>query len=80
MKPLLNVRYVLLSDYATVDHTGKLIVAGLYTEDLVVPSLPALLSTLVLTVLVETPEKKLKLRLSIEAPSDVIVILLRIER
>lgn len=74
MKPPFNVRYVLVSDYATIDHTGKLIVAGLYTEDLVVPSVPTLLSSVVVTVLAETPETKLDFRLMIESPSGALLM------
>ena len=66
-----NVRYVLVSDYATIDHTGKLIVAGLYTEDLVVPSVPTILSSIVVTILAEMPDTKRSFRLMVETPSGV---------
>ncbi len=70
----LKIRYVLISDYATIDHSGKLIVAGLYTEDLVVPSVPTLLGSLVLTVLAEAPANKLAFQINLVAPSGAIVI------
>jgi hypothetical protein len=66
-----NVRYVLVSDYATIDHTGKLVIAGLYTEDFVVPSVPTILSSVVLTVLAEMPDAKRNFRLTVETPSGV---------
>jgi hypothetical protein len=69
-----NVRYVLVSDYATIDHTGKLIVAGLYTEDLVVPSVPTILAALVVTILAEMPDTKRNFRLTVETPSGVPLI------
>jgi hypothetical protein len=74
MKAPLNVRYVLISDYATVDHTGKLIVAGLYTEDLVVPSVPSMLGTFVLTILAEAPTQPLDFVLTVETPSGAVLI------
>jgi hypothetical protein len=74
MRPFLKVRYVLISDYATVDHSGKFVIAGLYTEDLVVPSIPAVVSPIVLTVLLEGPERDLKLRFTVEAPSGSQII------
>jgi|ERR1700751_4835676 hypothetical protein len=69
-----KVRYVLVSDYATVDRGGKLVIAGLYTEDLVVPSLPTLIGSLVFTVLAEPPKEKRKFRFEVESPSGLIVL------
>jgi hypothetical protein len=74
MKAPLNIRYVLISDYATVDQSGKLVVAGLYTEDLIVPSVPSALGTLVLTVLAETPERILNFQLTVETPSGAVLM------
>ncbi|QIO34656.1 DUF6941 family protein [Bradyrhizobium sp. 1(2017)] len=71
MTPL-KVRYVLVSDYATVDHAGKLVIAGLYTEDMVVPALPAMFSTLVITILTETPTESVSFRFTVEAPSGAV--------
>ncbi len=67
------VRYVLVSDYATIDHTGKLIIAGLYTEDLVVPVAPLLLSSLVVTILAKPPATKINFQLSLLAPNDSVI-------
>jgi hypothetical protein len=72
--PPLNVRYVLVSDYATIDHTGKLVVAGLYTEDLVVPSVPTVLNSLVLSILAETPSKTMGFQVTLESPSGTVVM------
>jgi hypothetical protein len=74
MTPLFKVRYVLVSDYATVDRGGKLLIAGLYVEDLVVPSLPTLISSLVFTVLAEPPKERRKFRFEVESPSGLIVL------
>jgi hypothetical protein len=74
MKAPLNIRYVLISDYATVDHTGKLVVAGLYTEDMVVPSVPSILGTFVLTIVAETPAQPLDFVLTVEMPSGKILM------
>ncbi|OKO87575.1 hypothetical protein AC629_13630 [Bradyrhizobium sp. NAS80.1] len=71
---LFNVRYVLVSDYGTVEHAGKLVIAGLYTEDMVVPALPAIFSSLVFTVIAETPAETTDYRFTVEAPSGGIVI------
>jgi hypothetical protein len=73
MKPPFDVRYVLVSDYATIDHTGKLIIAGLYTEDIVVPVAPLFLSSLVITILAKPPASKVNFQLSLLAPNDSII-------
>ena len=72
--PLLDVRYVLISDYATVDHQGKLVIAGLYTEDLVVQTVPSVLNSLVLTIVAETPAKQLDFVLKVETPSGKVLM------
>jgi hypothetical protein len=69
----LKVRYVLISDYGTIDRAGKLVLAGLYTEDLIVPDVPATVSTFVVTIVAEAPKKTLRFSVRIVSPSDIAV-------
>jgi hypothetical protein len=70
----LKVRYVLISDYAAVDNRGKLVVGGLYTEDLVVPSVPSVLGSFIITILAESPAQSLDFVLTVEMPSGKVLM------
>jgi hypothetical protein len=69
-----DVRYVLISDYATMDHAGKLVVAGMYLEDIVVQQVPTIVSSLVFTVLAKSPASPVNLKMRLRAPSRAVVI------
>jgi hypothetical protein len=74
MSAPLNVRYVLISDYAAVDNRGKLVVAGLYTEDLVIPSVPSVLGSFIITILAESPTRPFDFVLTVEMPSGGVLM------
>lgn len=68
-----NVRYVLVSDYAAQERGGKIIIAGLYTEDIMVESLPANFP-LNITVVAKSPDELTDYRMRILDPSGKQVI------
>ena len=70
MRSFLNVRYVLISDYATVDHSGKLVIGGMYTEDIALESFPFFLNTLVFTILIEAPEHEVRFKFEVLSPTE----------
>lgn len=74
MIELPDIRFVLMSDFATMDQSGKFVIGGMYTEDMIVPELPTVVPILVFTVFARSPSKEIDLTMRIRAPSGAIVV------
>ena len=74
MIELPDIRFVLMSDFATLDQSGKFVIGGMYTEDMIIPQLPTAIPILVFTVFARSPTKDIDLTMRIRAPSGGMLI------